>query len=212
MRLLGLLLLVALAAEVYGEEPPEWSIYRSSIKEVAVDGSPVSNMEKVMDWTYSLPMEYIRRGQSVSGPHARLRRVMADMVAGKPLEIAVLGGSISTGAVASRKNAAIDPNDAWSLVRIYINGKINDEADFYNNARSATKSYVTSICLDKFLNSTADLVFVEFIANDGSEMDVTLSNNEKSRSYERLLRKILKQPKAPAVVLMQVGITDQSNV
>lgn len=39
------------------------------------------------------------------GPRARLRRVMAEMLAGKSVEVAVLGGSISAGAVASRKMA-----------------------------------------------------------------------------------------------------------
>jgi hypothetical protein len=63
---------------------------------------------------------------------------------------------------------------------------------------------LNSLCLEKFLGETSDLVFVEFIANDGSEMDVSYTDNQKARFFERFLRKIMKQPSAPAVVMMQV--------
>jgi hypothetical protein len=63
--------------------------------------------------------------------------------AGKPVEVTVLGGSISTGAVASRKQATVDPNDLWSMVRIYMQQNIDGSITFNNNARSATKSYIT---------------------------------------------------------------------
>jgi hypothetical protein len=144
--------------------------------------------------------------QSYTGPRTRLRRVVADMLAGKPVEISVLGGSVSAGAIASRKMAAVDPNDVWNLVRIELQTSLSPKIEFYNNARSATKSYINSLCLSRFLNSTADLVFVEFIANDGSEMDTQLRGPlDKTRSFERFLRKIQGQPSAPAVVMMNVG-------
>lgn len=81
---------------------------------------------------------------------------------------------------------------------------IDGNITFSNNARSATRSYITSLCLEKFLDNTSDLVFVEFIANDGSEMDVSYTDNQKARFFERFLRNILKKPNAPAVVMMQV--------
>ena len=136
---------------------------------------------------------------------------MAEMLAGRRVEVAVLGGSVSAGAVASRKMAATDPNDVWSLVRLTLQRDVNPEVDFVNNARSATKSYVTSMCLDRFLNSTADLVFVEFIANDGSEMDTQMAGPlEKTRSFERFLRKIQRQPSNPAVVMMQMLVSEMA--
>jgi hypothetical protein len=70
--------------------------------------------------------------------------------------------------------------------------------------RSATKSYITSLCLEKFLDDTSDLVFVEFIANDGSEMDLSYTDNQKARFFERFLRKIMSKKAAPAVIMMQV--------
>lgn len=47
----------------------------------------------------------------------------------------VLGGSISTGAVASRKQAKENPNDVWSLVRIFMQKNSKGEVEFSNNAR-----------------------------------------------------------------------------
>lgn len=160
-------------------------------------------------WEYTLPLEFVRKGQAYVGPSTRLRRVMDDLQSGKNVSVTVLGGSISAGAVASRKQAATDPNDLWSLVRIYMQ-KIDDRLVFSNNARSATKSYITSLCLDKFLDDESDLVFVEFIANDGSEMDVSYTDNQKARFFERFLRKILRKPNAPAVVMMQFMVNEMA--
>jgi len=149
--------------------------------------------------------------QSFTGARTRLRRVVAEMIAGNKVEVAVLGGSISAGAIASRKMDPNDPNDVWSLVRLHLQNNVNPQIEFYNNARAATKSYITSLCIDRFLNTTADLVFVEFIANDGSEMDTQLQGPlEKSRSYERFLRKIQRQPSNPAVVMMQMLVSEMA--
>jgi hypothetical protein len=209
LRALVAALLVAAAVQVCrAEESPEWEQYRKGISSLAVGGSTLAGLGPVMDWKYSIPLQYVRRGQSFMGSNARLRRVMADMLAGKPVEVTVIGGSISTGAVASRKQAATDPNDVWSLVRIYMQKNISDTVSFYNNARSATKSYINSLCMDKFLNSTSQLVFIEFLANDGTEMDNSINSTEKAQSYERLLRKVLALPSAPAVVLVQVRRCD----
>jgi hypothetical protein len=149
--------------------------------------------------------------KAYTGPNAKLRRVMAQMLSGQKVEVAVLGGSISAGAVASRKMDPDDPNDVWNLVRLELQSGVSPKIEFHNNARAATKSYITSLCIDRFLNATADLVFVEFIANDGSEMDTQLQGPlEKTRSYERFLRKIMRQPSNPAVVMMQMLVSEMA--
>lgn len=195
-------------------EPPEFDVYRTNIESMfnADSESTVGKMlaDALNGWTYTLPLEYVRKGQAYVGPSTRLRRVMNDLREGKPIQITVLGGSISTGAVASRKQAATDPNDLWSLVRIYMQKNIDGSITFNNNARSATRSYITSLCLEKFLDDSSDLVFVEFIANDGSEMDVSYTDNQKARFFERFLRNILKKPSAPAVVMMQFMVNEMA--
>ena len=93
---------------------------------------------------------------------------------------------------------------ARACARTHTHTHTTPQVEFLNSARSATKSYITSLCLQRFLNPTADLVFVEFIANDGSEMDTQLDGPlDKTRSFERFLRKIQQQPSNPAVVMMQ---------
>lgn len=215
MGLVTLAVLFACITVAVAVEPADWQGYRSSIKALSngqANSSVAAKLPDAMAWEFELPLQYMRQSQAYTGSRHRLRRVVADMLAGKPIEVAVLGGSVSTGAVASRKNAVVNPNDCWSLVRIWMQGSLgsNQNVEFINNARSATKSYAMSQCLPKFLNSTADLVFMEFVANDGSERDTTLTGNDKTRSYERFMRKILSQPKAPAVVQVQMLVEGQA--
>lgn len=197
-----------------GPEPAEWDSYRSGLQnmQTASGGSVADALGKMLDWKFSIPLEAARRGMAFIGPNQRLRRVAAQMLAGRPTNVLVLGGSISTGAVASRKDDANDPNDVWDMVGRYFQGSVSRRVNFTNEARSATKSSITSLCLNKFLPETAttDLIFVEFLANDGSEMDSKISSAEKARSYERFLRKLLRRSGAPAVVLLQMLVNEQA--
>eukprot|EP00882_Tetradesmus_deserticola_P001006 GHRQ01001089.1.p1 GENE.GHRQ01001089.1~~GHRQ01001089.1.p1 ORF type:complete len:504 (+),score=200.63 GHRQ01001089.1:225-1736(+) len=210
----ALVLIFASFSLVQSQEPAEYATYRSNLASMLVPGADATVGQALGDaltgWEYTLPLEFVRKGQAYMGPSTRLRRVMSDLMAGKPVSVTVLGGSISTGAVASRKQASTDPNDLWSLVRIYMQKNLDDSISFSNNARSATRSYITSLCLEKFLDETSDLVFVEFIANDGSEMDLSYTDNQKARFFERFLRNILKKPRAPAVVMMQFMVNEMA--
>lgn len=210
----ALVLLLACVSLVKSQEPAEFAAYRSNVASMFVPGADATigqTLGTVLNgWEYTLPLEFLRKGQAYMGSSTRLRRVMNDLMAGKPVSVTVLGGSISTGAVASRKQASTDPNDLWSLVRIYMQKNLDESITFSNNARSATRSYITSLCLEKFLDDTSDLVFVEFIANDGSEMDVSYVDNQKARFFERFLRNIMRKPKAPAVVMMQFMVNEMA--
>jgi lysophospholipase L1-like esterase len=197
-----------------GPEPAEWDSYRAGLENMqTAQGTSVADaLGKMLDWKFSIPLEAARRGMAFIGPNQRLRRVAAQMLAGRPTNVLVLGGSISTGAVASRKDDSNDPNDVWDMVDRYFSNSVSKRVNFSNEARSATKSSITSLCLNKFLPDTAsaDLIFVEFLANDGSEMDSKISSAEKARSYERFLRKLLRRSGAPAVVLLQMLVNEQA--
>lgn len=145
--LLSLLMLARVGSAL---ESPEWATLKANVASMrvastngssnAASGATVGEaLGPVLDWQYSLPLQYVRQGQSYVGPNRRLRRVMADMLAGKPVEVTVLGGSISTGAYASRKMDPVNPNDVFSMVRIYMQRNISTGVTFINNARSATK-------------------------------------------------------------------------
>ncbi|KAI8475679.1 MAG: SGNH hydrolase-type esterase domain-containing protein [Monoraphidium minutum] len=208
----GALVLLAAAAAAAGA--PEWDVYRSNLKAMRAGSGKATvgdALGALLDYEFDLPLEFMRRAQSYVGPRTRLRRVVADMLAGKRVEVDILGGSVSAGAVASRKNDPTNPNDVWNLVRLALQKGVSPKIELRNNARSATKSYITSMCLDRFLSPAADLVFVEFIANDGSEMDTQMMGPlEKTRSFERFLRKIQAQPSNPAVVMMQMLVSEMA--
>jgi UDP-glucose:glycoprotein glucosyltransferase len=216
--LAALLLLAASPAHAQpsdsAPEPAEWNDYRNGLAKLqTAEGESVADtLGSMLDWKFSIPLEAARRGMAFVGPNQRLRRVAAQMLAGRSTNVVVLGGSISTGAVASRKDDANDPNDVWHMIERYLEKSVSPRVNFTNEARSATKSSITSMCLDKFLPASkpADLIFVEFLANDGSEMDGKITQAEKARSYERFLRKLLRRSGAPAVVLLQMLVNEMA--
>ena len=77
---------------------------------------------------------------------------------------------------------------------------------FRNGCLSATPSAFMNICLETAVDEDVDLMFVEYVANDGADK----FNEARARTYERLVRKILKKPHGPAVVLVQVALNAPS--
>lgn len=65
------------------------------------------------------------------------------------------------------------------------------------------QSYMV-MCLDHSVEPDTDIVFVEYLLNDGFEDQI--KRNEKLMAYEKLVRRIMALPHRPAVVLMQVGV------
>ncbi|KAG2487228.1 hypothetical protein HYH03_014201 [Edaphochlamys debaryana] len=57
------------------------------------------------------------------------------------------------------------------------------------------------MCLDQFVDPDVDLVFVEYIMNNGD--DFNMYDNRVVKDMERLIRRLLALPGKPAVVLMQ---------
>ena len=60
------------------------------------------------------------------------------------------------------------------------------------------------MCLDHSVEPDTDIVFVEYLLNDGFEDQI--KRNEKLMAFEKLVRRIMALPHRPAVVLMQVGV------
>lgn len=58
------------------------------------------------------------------------------------------------------------------------------------------------MCLEMSMDDDTDLVFSEYILNDGWE-DI-ISGNTRTATYERLVRRVLSKPKNPAMVMVQV--------
>ncbi|KAF8069512.1 ASAT1 [Scenedesmus sp. PABB004] len=143
----------------------------------------------------------LQRALTHAGPMHRLRRVLRDLSAGRPVKLAVLGGSISWGSAVERGEA-----DWLSLVAARLRAAFPAaNVAARNGAVPATPSGWMSLCLEQHLDADADLVFVEYAVNDGHTASAA-----KRRTFERLLRKVLAQPRRPAVVLVQLPTVGQA--
>jgi hypothetical protein len=72
-----------------------------------------------------------------------------------------------------------------------------------NGAIPATSAAYTYMCLEMAADEDIDLLFIEFTMNDGFEE--AIADNSRVKVMERLVRKAMGKPHAPAVALMQVS-------
>jgi hypothetical protein len=72
-----------------------------------------------------------------------------------------------------------------------------------NGAIPATSAAYTYMCLELAVDEQVDLLFIEFTMNDGFEE--AIADNSRVKVMERLVRKAMGKPHAPAVALMQVS-------
>ncbi|KAG2495310.1 hypothetical protein HYH03_006582 [Edaphochlamys debaryana] len=139
-----------------------------------------------------------RAGLAYAGPRTRLRRFVRELLLGrKPVKIGVVGGSITYGHGTSK------PKYGWFSVfsRWLITSFPNANITARNGAIPATRSNLMVVCLEQSVDADVDLVFVEYIVNNGYEDKV--EENFVVKDVERLVRRLLALPGRPAVVLMQ---------
>lgn len=126
------------------------------------------------------------------GNTSRLKAKMAQARAGEKTTVAYIGGSITEG---------VGTNAATCYARLsyeffrdtYGTG---DNVEYVNAGLSGTPSNLGVLRLQRdVLDYTPDIVFVEFAVND-SQDDIA------KESYESLVRTVLEQDNAPAVVLL----------
>lgn len=126
------------------------------------------------------------------GDVARLQHVLASARRGEKIVVGVIGGSITQGAMASKPELQYGPLIAKWWRETFPKAQV----EFVNAGIGATGSnYGTLRARRDLLSHQPDFVVVEYGVNDGN-------SRECAETYEGLLRQILKQPNAPAVVLM----------
>ena len=126
------------------------------------------------------------------GSFVRIGRVFARARRGQPIVIAAIGGSVTQGAWASQEdNRYLNRVAAWWRARFpgtplrVVNAGIGGTASNYGALRAGRD----------LLSQAPDFVIVEFSVNDEW-------NDASVESYEGLVRKILRAPPAPAVLLL----------
>lgn len=120
----------------------------------------------ILQHQYTLPMTQVQKSLVYTGSNYRLRRVVHDMILGKrPIKVGAIGGSITNGAKAS----IIGETDWFSLVGRYLKTAFPKAIiTTRNGALPATPSALMNMCLEQYVDEDVDLMFVEYVANDGS--------------------------------------------
>lgn len=123
------------------------------------------------------------------GNLARLAAVMKKARNGEEITVAVIGGSITQGSLATANNGYGNTFHQW-WTDAFPDTKVN----FVNAGLGGTTSYLGVHRMDKdLLAYNPDVVVVEFSVNDQDSLFY-------KETYEDLVRRILKQPNNPAVI------------
>lgn len=164
------------------------------------------------DWVGDLPKRFASgaavpplaelgpKSELVAGDFARFESVWARLARGKPIRIAVVGGSITEGAGASKAANRYGAKFADGWKRAFPGVRI----DFVNAGIGATGSEIGAFRLRRdVLSKRPDVVVVEFSVNDGWK---------SAASYEGVLRQLLKAPGDIAVIALGMVAQDGMSV
>ena len=150
----------------------QWHSALHRLSGLELDDHSVSDLlGPVMHYKYDLPLPQVRKSLVYTGSNFRLRRVVHDMMmGGRTIKVGAIGGSITHGAKAS----VIGETDWFSLVGTYLKEAFpRANITTRNGALPATPSALMNMCLENYVDADVDLVFVEYIANDGANRWVT---------------------------------------
>ena len=136
-----------------------------------------------------------------AGEPTRVQHVMAKSRRGEPVTLAVIGGSITAGAKATKPEFRYGNRIAAWWQEQFPDSKVS----FHNAGIGATGSnYGALRCQRDLLSHKPDLVVVEYAVNDGPGQDTR-------ESLEGVVRQILSEPQRPAVLLMFMMHTGGGN-
>ena len=163
------------------------------------DGPPPSRcylqgqeaLQRMEAWEYGLPPEALERGTTNLGNLTRLQRVLAQALAGEPVHLVTVGGSITRafyGCVmaAPRSHAVLrqaPPGHAAPTASALACRYVTQYFEFLNStlpapsggrrhtstnaAVSGTNSVPYEACADLFMPSNGSIYVLEMVANDG---------------------------------------------
>eukprot|EP00878_Enallax_costatus_P031969 GHUV01035048.1.p1 GENE.GHUV01035048.1~~GHUV01035048.1.p1 ORF type:complete len:243 (+),score=79.43 GHUV01035048.1:155-883(+) len=162
----------------------QWKDYYKSLEAVRIGNSTLSELVSPLglhNVTVANPAQ-LRRSIGYRGAMHRLRRVLRDLQTGKPVKLAVLGGSISWGSAVERGQ-----DDWFSLLTSRLKAAFpNSNITGKNGCVPATPSSFMNMCLEQYMDDDVDLVFLEYATNDGWDVN----NINRRKTYERLMRKV----------------------
>lgn len=145
-------------------------------------------------WQPLLTEAEIRRG-AYFGSLSQMRAVADKLLAGQPIRVVMLGGSVTNSAAYAAQGLSYATrffsfiNTTWP----------NPGHSFVNWGQPSANSAWFAPCVDTLVGKEADLVVVEFAVNDKQAAERA---SPQRRTYEQLLRRLLGLPSRPAVVML----------
>lgn len=179
----------------------QWDGYVKNLKAVSVGPKTAgSALDPVLTYQFSTPLEAVQSSNSYTGSNNRLRRVVTDLLAGKPVKVVAIGGVATNGSDASRPGT----NDYFASYVAYLTRAFPAASVKAVRASAGlAPSSVVAACSDRYLPADADLVVLEMTASDGAGMDSSIVNPIQPKAYEVLVRKILGGKSQPALLMLQ---------
>lgn len=175
----------------------------AALEESGTEGGSAAEVpEPVPAHTDYVTEEMYQRAISFQqGDLSRLAAVMRRAQVGEEITVGVIGGSITEGYSANKKE-----NSYARLMHDWWQERFPDITVQYVNAGiGGTSSYLGVHRVQKdLLEQEPDFVIVEFSVNDGN-------NNFYKRSYDNLLRRILTDKNQPALMLLFTTQEDGTN-
>lgn len=168
----------------------------SSVQEDAAPGSDVLDgwQERLtVPWGPLLTQQEAQRGLAYYGSGSRLQELAAKLVAGKPIKMFTLGASVTRG-IGTTDRAFSYASRFFEFITTAFPHK---KHKLINRGIGGTSSAIYSVCAEHMVHEDADLVVLEFSAND--KRDAPYSDPER-KGYEQLIRKLLKLPGRPALL------------
>lgn len=147
-----------------------------------------------LPWQPLFTDEEVRRGM-LYGSGLRLQRLARKLMAGQPIKVVFLGGSVTNAADLEAQGLSYT-----ARFEAFIRSAFpNRGHKFINQGVPKSNSGWFASCVATLVDPDTDLVFLEFAVNDQHDADET---SIQRRSYEFMLRSVLRVASQPAVVLL----------
>lgn len=181
---------------------------KASVRLYLNDGytAPEVSEEQGVDICSAAYQKMVAKSLIQTGNTYRIYRAVQRARAGEDVTVAYIGGSITQGAGATPINTECYAYKSFTRFQEIVGKK--EQIHFVKAGVGGTPSELGMIRFDRDVlrdNVQPDIVVVEFAVND--EGDET-----RGDCYESLVRKILKLPNHPAVILLFSVFADDSNL
>ena len=169
--------------------------------------APPQTEEQKVDVESAGYVDMIKKSLVQTGNVRRLHKLKSKAARGEEVTIAYIGGSITQGAGATPINTECYAYKSFKKIKELLGN--GDNVHYVKAGVGGTPSELGMLRFERDVlrdgSVEPDLVIVEFAVNDDGD-------ETKGKCYESLVRKILKQPNEPAVILLFSVFADDYNL